>query len=84
MWIPLGTNVTNARAFVAQLVALRLARNLPQRTIAARMGVCRSAISRFENDPPGIRICRLCCGTRKPSVLGLGWSACTRKTLNNR
>jgi transcriptional regulator with XRE-family HTH domain len=77
--------MTDFRAFVAHLVALRLARNLPQRTIAARMGVCRSAISRFAKTTlPVIRICRLCCGTRKPSESGLGWSACTRKTLNNR
>lgn len=43
--------MTDHRLFVARLVAIRLSRNLPQRTIAARMGVCRSAISRFENDP---------------------------------
>jgi len=43
--------MTDPRQFVARLVALRLSRNLPQRTIAARMGVCRSAISRFETDP---------------------------------
>ncbi|SDD59706.1 Helix-turn-helix [Mycolicibacterium neoaurum] len=39
------------RAVVDELRALRLTRNLPQRTIARRMGICRSAITRLENDP---------------------------------
>lgn len=38
------------RALVHQLAAIRLARNLPQRAIAKRMGIVRSAITRLEHD----------------------------------
>lgn len=42
--------MTDPRALINQLVAIRLSRNLPQRAIAKRMGISRPAISRLEND----------------------------------
>lgn len=41
----------DSRAFIDELHAIRLASNIPQRAVATRMGVVRSAISRLENDP---------------------------------
>lgn len=42
--------MTDPRALIDQLVAIRQARNLPQRAIARRMGVGKSAVSNLERD----------------------------------
>lgn len=42
--------MTDPRALLAELVAIRHTRNIPQRAIARRMGISRPAISRLEND----------------------------------
>lgn len=46
----MSDHTTDPRALIHQLAAIRLARNLPQRTIAKRMGIVRSAITRLEHD----------------------------------